>query len=93
MEQGRLVWRRSAGSGIRIWTNAFRPPRSTVPWPSGMEAVNLAANQIKAARAWLYRWRRRDDGPPCMGSDGASDCRSIRRFAMDRYFVPQGISA
>jgi acetyl-CoA C-acetyltransferase len=60
---------------------------------SGLEAVNLAANQVRGgAGNGLYRRRRGDDGPRAMGSDGAAIAVDPS-IAMNTYFVPQGISA
>jgi acetyl-CoA C-acetyltransferase len=60
---------------------------------SGMEAVNLAANQIKGGAGEGYI----AGGVECMsrvpmGSDGAAIAVDPS-VAMDKYFVPQGISA
>ncbi|QFU07320.1 Putative acyltransferase [Rhodobacteraceae bacterium THAF1] len=60
---------------------------------SGMEAVNLAANQIKGGAGQAYI----AGGVECMsrvpmGSDGAAIAVDPS-IAMDQYFVPQGISA
>jgi acetyl-CoA C-acetyltransferase len=60
---------------------------------SGMEAVNLAANQIKGGAGQAYI----AGGVECMsrvpmGSDGAAVAVDPT-VAMERYFVPQGISA
>jgi acetyl-CoA C-acetyltransferase len=60
---------------------------------SGMEAVNLAANQVRAGAGEAYI----AGGVECMsrvpmGSDGAAVAVDPT-VAMDRYFVPQGISA
>ncbi|KAA2313966.1 acetyl-CoA C-acetyltransferase [Puniceibacterium sp. HSS470] len=60
---------------------------------SGMEAVNLAANQIKGGAGMAYI----AGGVECMsrvsmGSDGAAVAVDPT-VAMDSYFVPQGISA
>jgi len=60
---------------------------------SGMEAVNLAANQIKggAGRAYIAGGVEMM-GRVAMGSDGAAIAVDPS-VAMDTYFVPQGISA
>ncbi|MAM60722.1 acetyl-CoA C-acetyltransferase [Maritimibacter sp. UBA3975] len=60
---------------------------------SGMEAVNLAANQVKGGAGEAYI----AGGVECMsrvpmGSDGAAVAVDPT-VAMDSYFVPQGISA
>jgi acetyl-CoA C-acetyltransferase len=60
---------------------------------SGMEAVNLAANQVKGGAGQAYI----AGGVECMsrvpmGSDGAAVAVDPT-VAMDEYFVPQGISA
>ncbi|MEL7106689.1 MAG: acetyl-CoA C-acetyltransferase [Pseudomonadota bacterium] len=60
---------------------------------SGMEAVNLAANQVRGGAGEGYI----AGGVECMsrvpmGSDGAAVAVDPT-IAMDRYFVPQGISA
>ncbi|CUH61181.1 acetyl-CoA C-acetyltransferase [Thalassobacter stenotrophicus] len=60
---------------------------------SGMEAVNLAANQIRGGAGDAYI----AGGVECMsrvamGSDGAAIAVDPS-VAMDQYFVPQGISA
>ena len=60
---------------------------------SGMEAVNLAANQVKGGAGQGYI----AGGVECMsrvamGSDGAAIAVDPS-IAMDTYFVPQGISA
>jgi len=60
---------------------------------SGMEAVNLAANQIRGGAGEAYI----AGGVECMsrvpmGSDGAAIAVDPT-LAMDSYFVPQGISA
>ena len=60
---------------------------------SGMEAVNLAANQVRGGAGEAYI----AGGVECMsrvpmGSDGAAVAVDPT-IAMDRYFVPQGISA
>ena len=60
---------------------------------SGMEAVNLAANQVKAGAGHGYI----AGGVECMsrvamGSDGAAVAVDPT-VAMDQYFVPQGIAA
>ena len=60
---------------------------------SGMEAVNLAANQIKggAGEAYIAGGVEMMSRVP-MGSDGAAIAVDPS-IAMDTYFVPQGISA
>ncbi|NRB17198.1 MAG: acetyl-CoA C-acetyltransferase [Rhodobacteraceae bacterium] len=60
---------------------------------SGMEAVNLAANQIKggAGKAYIAGGVEMMGRVP-MGSDGAAIAVDPT-LAMDQYFVPQGISA
>lgn len=60
---------------------------------SGMEAVNLAANQVKggAGMAYIAGGVEMMSRVP-MGSDGAAIAVDPS-IAMDRYFVPQGISA
>ncbi len=60
---------------------------------SGMEAVNLAANQIKggAGEAYIAGGVEMMGRVP-MGSDGAAIAVDPT-IAMDTYFVPQGISA
>ena len=60
---------------------------------SGMEAVNLAANQVRGGAGQAYV----AGGVECMsrvpmGSDGAAIAVDPS-IAMDTYFVPQGISA
>ncbi|MBY6088807.1 acetyl-CoA C-acetyltransferase [Pseudooceanicola sp. 502str34] len=60
---------------------------------SGMEAVNLAANQVRGGAGQAYI----AGGVECMsrvamGSDGAAVAVDPT-VAMERYFVPQGISA
>ena len=60
---------------------------------SGMEAVNLAANQVKGGAGQAYI----AGGVDCMsrvamGSDGAAVAVDPT-VAMEQYFVPQGISA
>ncbi|MBZ8118725.1 acetyl-CoA C-acetyltransferase [Roseovarius sp. LXJ103] len=60
---------------------------------SGMEAVNIAANQVKggAGRAYIAGGVEMM-GRVAMGSDGAAIAVDPS-VAMDTYFVPQGISA
>ncbi|MBS1303337.1 acetyl-CoA C-acetyltransferase [Loktanella sp. SALINAS62] len=60
---------------------------------SGMEAVNLAANQVRggAGRAYIAGGVEMM-GRVAMGSDGAAIAVDPS-IAMDSYFVPQGISA
>ncbi|MCP4819562.1 MAG: acetyl-CoA C-acetyltransferase [Shimia sp.] len=60
---------------------------------SGMEAVNLAANQVKggAGKAYIAGGVEAMSRVP-MGSDGAAIAVDPS-VAMDMYFVPQGISA
>lgn len=60
---------------------------------SGMEAVNLAANQIKggAGEAYIAGGVEMMSRVP-MGSDGAA-VAADPSVALDQYFVPQGISA
>ncbi len=60
---------------------------------SGMEAVNLAANQVKggAGEAYIAGGVEMMGRVP-MGSDGAAIAVDPS-LAMDTYFVPQGISA
>ena len=60
---------------------------------SGMEAVNLAANQVKggAGKAYIAGGVEMM-GRVAMGSDGAA-VAADPSIAMDSYFVPQGISA
>ncbi len=60
---------------------------------SGMEAVNLAANQVKggAGQAYIAGGVEMMGRVP-MGSDGAAIAVDPS-LAMDTYFVPQGISA
>ena len=60
---------------------------------SGMEAVNLAANQVKggAGDAYIAGGVEMMGRVP-MGSDGAAIAVDPT-LAMDKYFVPQGISA
>ncbi|MGR3497140.1 acetyl-CoA C-acetyltransferase [Citreimonas sp.] len=60
---------------------------------SGMEAVNLAANQIRggAGEAYIAGGVEMMGRVP-MGSDGAAIAVDPS-IAMDRYFVPQGIAA
>jgi acetyl-CoA C-acetyltransferase len=60
---------------------------------SGMEAVNLAANQVKggAGQAYIAGGVEMMGRVP-MGSDGAAIAVDPS-LAMERYFVPQGISA
>ncbi|NDW46972.1 acetyl-CoA C-acetyltransferase [Ruegeria sp. PrR005] len=60
---------------------------------SGMEAVNLAANQVKGGAGDAYIAGGVEMmGRVAMGSDGAAIAVDPT-LAMDRYFVPQGISA
>ena len=60
---------------------------------SGMEAVNLAANQIKGGAGQAYIAGGVEMmGRVAMGSDGAAIAVDPS-VAMDTYFVPQGISA
>ena len=60
---------------------------------SGMEAVNLAANQIKGGAGHAYIAGGVEMmGRVAMGSDGAAIAVDPA-IAMDTYFVPQGIAA
>jgi acetyl-CoA C-acetyltransferase len=60
---------------------------------SGMEAVNLAANQVKGGAGMAYIAGGVEMmGRVAMGSDGAAIAVDPS-IAMDQYFVPQGISA
>ena len=60
---------------------------------SGMEAVNLAANQVKGGAGEAYIAGGVEMmGRVAMGSDGAAIAVDPS-LAMDSYFVPQGISA
>ncbi|AUC52224.1 acetyl-CoA acetyltransferase [Sagittula sp. P11] len=60
---------------------------------SGLEAVNLAANQVKGGAGSAYIAGGVEMmGRVAMGSDGAAIAVDPS-LAMDRYFVPQGISA
>ncbi|MFO7804499.1 MAG: acetyl-CoA C-acetyltransferase [Paracoccaceae bacterium] len=60
---------------------------------SGMEAVNLAANQVKGGAGHAYIAGGVEMmGRVAMGSDGAAIAVDPS-IAMDTYFVPQGISA
>ncbi len=60
---------------------------------SGMEAVNLAANQVKGGAGSAYIAGGVEMmGRVAMGSDGAAMAVDPS-VAMDHYFVPQGISA
>ncbi len=60
---------------------------------SGMEAVNLAANQVKGGAGDAYIAGGVEMmGRVAMGSDGAAIAVDPT-LAMDTYFVPQGISA
>ena len=60
---------------------------------SGMEAVNLAANQVKGGAGDAYIAGGVEMmGRVAMGSDGAAIAVDPS-IAMDTYFVPQGISA
>jgi acetyl-CoA C-acetyltransferase len=60
---------------------------------SGLEAVNLAANQIKGGAGMGYIAGGVEMmGRVAMGSDGAA-IAADPSIAMDTYFVPQGISA
>ncbi|PRZ45968.1 acetyl-CoA C-acetyltransferase [Tritonibacter scottomollicae] len=60
---------------------------------SGMEAVNLAANQIRGGAGQAYIAGGVEMmGRVAMGSDGAAIAVDPT-LAMDSYFVPQGISA
>lgn len=60
---------------------------------SGMEAVNLAANQVKGGAGMGYIAGGVEMmGRVAMGSDGAAIAVDPS-IAMDQYFVPQGISA
>ena len=60
---------------------------------SGMEAVNLAANQVKGGAGDAYIAGGVEMmGRVAMGSDGAA-IAADPSLAMDTYFVPQGISA
>ena len=60
---------------------------------SGMEAVNLAANQVKGGAGMAYIAGGVEMmGRVAMGSDGAAIAVDPS-IAMEKYFVPQGISA
>jgi len=60
---------------------------------SGMEAVNIAANQVKGGAGEAYIAGGVEMmGRVAMGSDGAAIAVDPS-IAMDTYFVPQGISA
>jgi acetyl-CoA C-acetyltransferase len=60
---------------------------------SGMEAVNLAANQVKGGAGHAYIAGGVEMmGRVAMGSDGAAIAVDPA-IAMDTYFVPQGIAA
>jgi acetyl-CoA C-acetyltransferase len=60
---------------------------------SGMEAVNLAANQIRGGAGQAYIAGGVEMmGRVAMGSDGAAIAVDPS-LAMEKYFVPQGISA
>lgn len=60
---------------------------------SGMEAVNLAANQVRGGAGQAYIAGGVEMmGRVAMGSDGAAIAVDPT-LAMDSYFVPQGISA
>ncbi|MFT6675352.1 MAG: acetyl-CoA C-acetyltransferase [Sulfitobacter sp.] len=60
---------------------------------SGMEAVNLAANQVKGGAGMAYIAGGVEMmGRVAMGSDGAAIAVDPT-LALDQYFVPQGISA
>ncbi|WP_299738128.1 acetyl-CoA C-acetyltransferase [uncultured Roseobacter sp.] len=60
---------------------------------SGMEAVNLAANQVKGGAGEAYIAGGVEMmGRVAMGSDGAAIAVDPT-LAMEKYFVPQGISA
>ncbi|UOA28012.1 acetyl-CoA C-acetyltransferase [Pseudosulfitobacter sp. DSM 107133] len=60
---------------------------------SGMEAVNLAANQVKGGAGMAYIAGGVEMmGRVAMGSDGAA-IAADPSVAMETYFVPQGISA
>ena len=60
---------------------------------SGLEAVNLAANQVKGGAGHAYIAGGVEMmGRVAMGSDGAAIAVDPS-IAMDTYFVPQGISA
>ena len=60
---------------------------------SGMEAVNLAANQVRGGAGEAYIAGGVEMmGRVAMGSDGAAIAVDPT-LAMERYFVPQGISA
>ena len=60
---------------------------------SGMEAVNLAANQIRGGAGQAYIAGGVEMmGGVAMGSDGAAIAVDPS-LAMEKYFVPQGISA
>ncbi len=60
---------------------------------SGMEAVNLAANQVRAGAGQAYIAGGVEMmGRVAMGSDGAAIAVDPT-LAMETYFVPQGISA
>lgn len=60
---------------------------------SGMEAVNLAANQVRGGAGGAYIAGGVEMmGRVAMGSDGAAIAVDPS-IAMDTYFVPQGISA
>lgn len=60
---------------------------------SGMEAVNLAANQIKGGAGQAYIAGGVEMmGRVAMGSDGAA-IAADPSLALETYFVPQGISA
>src|SRR5210317_1496140 len=60
---------------------------------SGLEAVNLAANQVKGGAGQAYIAGGVESmGRVAMGSDGAAIAVDPT-LAMETYFVPQGISA
>jgi len=93
MEQGRLSGALLAVLAP-IWTNAFRPPINRFLRLGHGKAVESGRRQPDSkarARAWLYRRRRMRDGPRGHGSDGQAIAVDPS-LAMDRYFVPQGIS-
>ena len=64
-----------------------------LPRASGMEAVNLAANQVRGGAGMAYIAGGVEMmGRVAMGSDGAAIAVDPT-IAMEKYFVPQGISA
>lgn len=76
-----------------IWTRAFRVFQSIAFAPQGLEAVNLAANQVRggAGDGYIAGGVESMSRVP-MGSDGGAVAVDPS-FTFDQYFVPQGIGA